>query len=137
MESPFADQTPDEFNVRNGYQAVRRGASSVMHKMSAAPKPTTVDWRTKGLVTDVKNQGSCGSCWAFATVASIEGQHAKQTGNLTSLSEQSLVDCVKGIKLPNDTSTCCMGCQGGYAPSPPNKLDLRAPTLRACQRSAL
>ncbi|OMP12270.1 hypothetical protein COLO4_03345 [Corchorus olitorius] len=66
--------------------------------------PKSVDWRKKGAVTPVKNQGSCGSCWAFSTVAAVEGINKIVTGNLTSLSEQELIDC--------DTSFN-NGCNGG------------------------
>jgi len=109
----YADLSPAAFNVRNGLIPSLRPHASRTHVLSGKATPTSVDWRKHGLVADVKNQGSCGSCWAFSTVVSIEGQHAKKTGKLTTLSEQNLVDCVKNIKLPNDTSTCCMGCKGG------------------------
>ncbi|GAA0175829.1 cysteine protease [Lithospermum erythrorhizon] len=66
--------------------------------------PKSVDWRKKGAVTDVKNQGSCGSCWAFSTVAAVEGINQIVTQNLTALSEQELIDC--------DT-TYNNGCNGG------------------------
>ncbi|CAA0834911.1 Xylem cysteine proteinase 2 [Striga hermonthica] len=66
--------------------------------------PKSVDWREKGAVTRVKNQGTCGSCWAFSTVAAVEGINQIVTGNLTELSEQELIDC--------DT-TYNNGCNGG------------------------
>ncbi|XP_061838846.1 cathepsin K [Nerophis lumbriciformis] len=66
--------------------------------------PKSVDYRKKGMVTPVKDQGSCGSCWAFSSAGALEGQLAKTTGQLRDLSPQNLVDCV----------TENSGCGGGY-----------------------
>ena len=55
--------------------------------------PDSFDWRDRGVVSSVKDQGSVGSCWAFSTVGNVEGQWALAGNNLTSLSAEQLVDC--------------------------------------------
>jgi len=106
----YADMTITEFaKMMNGYNATMRGQHQQdRHTFSFNPNvklPDTVDWRDKGYVTPIKDQGQCGSCWAFSSTGSLEGQHFKATGKLVSLSEQNLVDC--------STAQGNMGCNGG------------------------
>jgi len=104
----YADMTNEEFNrVMNGYNATRtqRSTRPTFTYDPSIPMADDVDWRTKGYVTPIKDQGQCGSCWAFSSTGSLEGQHFKATGQLVSLSEQNLVDCSQ--KQGN------MGCNGG------------------------
>ncbi len=103
----FADLTSEEFRAmynRFNATSMKPLAGSVYQK-SGLSAPDSVDWRDQGYVTPVKNQAQCGSCWAFSTVASLEGQHFKASGKLVSLSEQNLVDC--------STKEGNQGCNGG------------------------
>lgn len=70
------------------------------------PLPDSVDWVKAGKTTPIKDQGSCGSCWAFAAVSSVESAHAIRDNDLVALSEQQLVECDR------DRNN---GCQGGLA----------------------
>jgi cathepsin L len=119
---PFADMTPLEYVRRSGFGpralAAMRSPLAITHPWTGIEPPASLDWREHNMVTPVKNQESCGSCWAFAAVATIEGQHAKASGSLTSLSEQNLVDCVKGetnATRHDQTKPCCFGCRGGWS----------------------
>ncbi|GAB4860546.1 hypothetical protein Ancab_035707 [Ancistrocladus abbreviatus] len=107
----FADLTNHEF--RNLYsskikhhrmlQGRPRGSGNFMHE-KAKNLPASIDWRAKGAVTPVKDQGQCGSCWTFSTVAAVEGINQIKTKKLVSLSEQELVDCDRDQN---------QGCNGG------------------------
>nr|CAB3485977.1 unnamed protein product [Digitaria exilis] len=104
----FADLTNEEYRatylgVKNKPQREKK-LSSRYQAADNEELPESVDWRTKGAVVEIKDQGSCGSCWAFSTIAAVEGINQIVTGDLISLSEQELVDC--------DTSYN-EGCNGG------------------------
>ncbi|KAK9050238.1 hypothetical protein SSX86_030790 [Deinandra increscens subsp. villosa] len=110
----FADLTNEEFiTTRNRFKAHECSPStSAFRYENVTAVPTSVDWRKKGAVTPIKDQGQCGKqhklcrcCWAFSAVAAMEGITQLKTGKLVSLSEQELVDC--------DTSGVDQGCEGG------------------------
>jgi len=94
----YADLTPSEYQQHlTGYRSkgARRAAGAAFLAPHGAAIPDSWDWRQHGYVTPVKNQGACGSCWAFSATGALEGQHFRQTGEVTMvpLSEQNLVDC--------------------------------------------
>jgi len=108
----FADMSHDEFagSYLHGFRPELKQQWGELphlgtHQYSGAALPASVDWNAKGAVTPIKNQGQCGSCWAFSTTGSVEGAWEIATGKLVSLSEQQLVDCSKAEGN--------QGCNGG------------------------
>ena len=99
--TPFANISPEDFKTRNGYRATAGATQAPL--LDVSNMASSYDWRDHGAVNPIKDQGQCGSCWAFSTVANIEGVGQVETGKLISLSEQQLVDC--------DSSDG--GCNGG------------------------
>ncbi|GMY37692.1 senescence-specific cysteine protease SAG39-like [Fagus crenata] len=103
----FVDQTKEEFQAsRNGYKRSSNNHGTPPFKYeNVTAVPTSIDWRKKGAVTPIKDQGQCGCCWAISAVAATEGITKIANQKLISLSEQELVDC--------DTSGEDQGSEGG------------------------
>jgi len=102
----WSDMTQEEFEAAylTGYQPREKEDNATFH-VESSEVPNDVDWRNQGLVTGVKNQGRCGSCYSFSATGALEGQWMKARGQLNSLSEKQIVDC--SGRYGN------MGCRGG------------------------
>ena len=135
----LTDRTDTEIKAINGFKTMENEpARDVKIFDLGYEAETPLDWRTKGAVTPVKDQGQCGSCWAFSTTGSMEGAHFVAKGELLSLSESNLVDC----------SHLNLGCNGGsfdmayrYAEDHPLELEADYPyvaksSLFACKYDA-
>lgn len=104
----FTDLTAEEFKETYvGKMNAESDYGCVPIENNDITNVETFDWRTYNVVNPVRNQGQCGSCWAFATTANAESVWAIHTGHLYDMSEQYLVDCATGIGYFN------MGCKGG------------------------
>jgi C1A family cysteine protease len=104
----FSDLTPAEFQAQylTGLDASIRDLETLPESEVAAAPANDVDWRDKGAVNKIKNQGQCGSCWAFSAIGMVEGWSAVTTGTLLDLAEQQLVDCAGSFGN--------QGCRGGW-----------------------
>jgi cathepsin L len=109
----FTDLTAQEFKDQyvGGLKAEVGSYGCKSFSSGASGAPSSIDWRQKGVVNPVRDQGQCGSCWAFATTANAESVWAISSGQLLDLSEEFLVDCASGAGYFN------MGCNGGQPDS--------------------
>lgn len=110
----FADITDEEFMARFNFgnmqgqqecSATNKDRKPLKETVRPADLPEAIDWRQKGIVSPVKNQGRCGSCWTFSTTGALEAHYKKKTGRSVSLSEQQLLDCADNYDNH--------GCNGG------------------------
>lgn len=101
----FSDMTHEEFKAAYVGPKIPLREATNIEFLPTTNVPSAVDWRAKGAVTPVKNQGQCGSCWSFSTTGSTEGAVQIGSGKLVALSEQQLMDC--------STAEGDHSCQGG------------------------
>jgi len=114
----FADQTYDELVATRTSKTLRNVMEEVKKNVVVAPParddlPDYFDWNDKGAVTPVKDQGSCGSCFSFGALATLEGQLFIKQGKLVNLSEQNIVDCDHECQMFPSGKICDYGCDGG------------------------
>jgi cathepsin L len=100
----FSDFTRAEYRNMLGKKANEPTIVGKTHTFDESMAAASVNWKTAGAVTPVKDQAQCGSCWSFSATGALEGAHYIATGKLLSFSEQQLVSC----------STANYGCNGGW-----------------------
>jgi len=103
----FSDLTTEEFVENVLGKLPEKPEMPEATKIEGVSAASSIDWRQRGAVTPVKNQGQCGSCWSFSTTGAVEGAVAVATGKLVSLSEKQIVDCTSSYGEH--------GCGGGWA----------------------
>lgn len=104
----LADHTPEEFAKLRSTKYAPSAFPLASGVEAPSPNPSSVDWRTKGAVTPVKDQGGCGSCWAFSATETVESHYQIASGKLLELAPQTFVNCVKNPKSCGGTG----GCEG-------------------------
>jgi len=106
----FTDMTMEQFRMHLGHSSSM--SQTMRSSMPLADLPTidslpdSVDWRTKKIITPVKDQGGCGSCWAFAAVETIEAMYTQATGNTLIMSPQNMVSCTPNPQHCGGTGGC-------------------------------
>ncbi|CAG9768819.1 unnamed protein product [Ceutorhynchus assimilis] len=106
----FSDLTEEEFSSRFktlplNNTKLKNVLTQDSNNFNISDLPESIDWREKGIVTEVKDQGLCGACWAFSATGALEGQLALNYKTLIPISEQQLIDCDTKVNV---------GCDGGY-----------------------
>jgi len=115
----FADLTPEEFAARYLHEIDTNMPRNFLPPTTKTLKdyPTEKNWVEDGAVTEVKNQGSCGSCWSFSVTGNMEGVYKVAHGELPILSEQQFVDCDHDCMQYKGQKVCDSGCDGGLMPN--------------------
>ncbi|XP_068659383.1 vanillin synthase, chloroplastic-like [Aristolochia californica] len=101
----YGDMSWEEFHSLRLGAAQNCSATKGSHRLTEVILPNKKDWREDAIVSPVKDQGHCGSCWTFSSTGALEAAYTQATGKAISLSEQQLVDCAGAFNN--------FGCSGG------------------------